>query len=85
MARKYKRKTPNLTHNGIINVWDFVSFEDYPNEYGKRIYLDIPSLVDASEHELQSNKRYKKAFISKRLQSLLLIKNYSTITELRGR
>ena len=25
----------------------------------KRIYLDIQGLVDASEHELQSNKRYK--------------------------
>jgi hypothetical protein len=36
-----------------------VSFEDYPNEYGKRIYLDIQGLVGASEHELQSNKRYK--------------------------
>ena len=59
MARKYKKKIPNITHNGIINVWNYVSFEEYPNEYGKRIYLDISSLVDASEHELQSNKRYK--------------------------
>ena len=41
MARKYKKKIPNITHNGIINVWDYVSFEEYPNEYGKRIYLDI--------------------------------------------
>jgi hypothetical protein len=59
MPRKYNRKIPNITHNGIINVWDYVSFEDYPNEYGKRIYLDIEGLVDASEHELQSNKKYK--------------------------
>ena len=59
MAITYKKKIPNITHNGIINVWDYVSFEDYPNEYGKRIYLDIQGLVDASEHELQSNKKYK--------------------------
>ena len=59
MARKYKRKIPNITHNGVIDVWNFVSFEECPNEYGKRIYLDIQGLVDASEHELQSNKKYK--------------------------
>ena len=59
MTRKYKKKLPNITHNGIINVWDYVSFEDYPNEFGKRIYLDIQALVNASEHELQSNKKYK--------------------------
>jgi len=59
MARQYRRKIPNITHNGIINVWNFVSFEEYPNEYGKRIYLDIEGLVDASEQELQNNKRYK--------------------------
>jgi len=59
MTRKYKRKTPNITHNGIINVWECVSFEEYPNQYGKRIYLDIQRLVDSAEHELQSNKRYK--------------------------
>ena len=58
MTRKYKKKIPNIKHNGIINVWNYVSFEEYPNEYGKRIYLDIQALVDASEHELQSNKRY---------------------------
>ena len=60
MARKYKRKIPNITHNGIINVWDYVSFEDYPNEYGKRIYLDISSLVGASEHEIQSNTTFPR-------------------------
>tara|TARA_S200002703_G_scaffold36356_1_gene31485 strand:- start:44 stop:253 length:210 start_codon:yes stop_codon:yes gene_type:complete len=54
-----KNKIKNINHNGIIDVWNFVSFEDYPNEYGKRIYLDIQGLVNASEHELQSNKRYK--------------------------
>ena len=59
MTRKYKRKIPNITHNGIIDVWYFVSFEEDPNEYGKRIYLDIEGLVGASEHELQSNKKYK--------------------------
>ena len=59
MTRKYKRKIPNITHNGIIDVWNFVSFEEDPNEYGKRIYLDIEGLVGASEHELQSNKKYK--------------------------
>ena len=59
MPRKYKKKIPNITHNCVINVWEFGSFEDHPNEYGKRIYLDISSLVDASEHELQSNKKYK--------------------------
>ena len=57
MARTYKKKIPNITHNGIINVWDYVSFEEYPNKYGKRIYLDISSLVDASEHQLQSIKK----------------------------
>ena len=59
MTRKNKKKIPNINHNGIINVWNYVSFEEYPNEYGKRIYLDIQALVDASEHELQSNKRSK--------------------------
>tara|TARA_R100001230_G_C5517612_1_gene55943 strand:+ start:278 stop:499 length:222 start_codon:yes stop_codon:yes gene_type:complete len=59
MARQYKRKTPNITHNGIIDVWDFISFEEEPHEHGKRIYLDIQGLVDSAEHELRSNKRYK--------------------------
>tara|TARA_R100001460_G_scaffold5100_2_gene14205 strand:- start:471 stop:680 length:210 start_codon:yes stop_codon:yes gene_type:complete len=53
------KKTLNINHNGVINVWDFVSFEEYPNEHGKRIYLDIQMLVDSAEHELKSNKRYK--------------------------
>ena len=59
MNRKYKKKIPNITHNGIINVWHYVSFGENPNEYGKRLYLDIQRLVDDAEHELQSNKRYK--------------------------
>ena len=54
-----KEKIPNMNHNGVINVWEYVSFEEYPNEYGKRIYLDIQGLVDSAEHELRSNKRYK--------------------------
>ena len=52
-------KVKNVTHNGIINVWEFCSFEEYPNEYGKRIYLDIQRLVDSAEYEIRSNKRYK--------------------------
>ena len=32
MTRKYKKKIPNIKHNGIINVWNYVSFEEYPNE-----------------------------------------------------
>ena len=59
MNRKYKKKIPNITHNGIINVWHYVSFGENPNEYGKRLYLDIQRLVDDAEDELQSNKRYK--------------------------
>ena len=59
MARQYKRKTPNITHNGIINGWEFVTFEEYPNEYGKRIYIDVPRLADAVEQEMKSNKKYK--------------------------
>ncbi len=43
-------KVKNMTHNGIIDVWEFCSFEEYPNEYGKRIYLDIQGLVDSAEH-----------------------------------
>ena len=54
-----KPKLKNMSHNGIIDVWNFTSFEEYPNEYGKRIYLDIKALVDSAEHELQSNKTYK--------------------------
>ena len=59
MTNTKKKKILNTNHNGIINVWDYVSFDEYPNEYGKRIYLDISELVDAAEHELKSNKRYK--------------------------
>ena len=59
MARKYKKKIPNIRHNGIINVWNYVSFEEYPNEYGKRIYIDVSRLADDSLHEIQSNKKYK--------------------------
>ena len=54
-----KRKVKNITHNGIIDVWEFVSFEEYPNEYGKRIYIDVPTLASAVEHEIKNNKRYK--------------------------
>ena len=59
MARKYKKKIPNIRHNGIINVWNYVSFEEYPNEYGKRIYIDVSRLADDSLHEIQSYKKYK--------------------------
>ena len=59
MARKYKKKIPNIRHNGIINVWNYVSFEEYPDEYGKRIYIDVSRLADDSLHEIQSNKKYK--------------------------
>ena len=48
-----------MTHNGIIDVWEFCDFEEYPNEYGKRIYIDVSRLADACLHEIQSNKRYK--------------------------
>ena len=54
-----KKIIKNLNHNGVINVWDYVSFEQYPNRYGKRIYLDIRGLVDAAEYQLKNNKRYK--------------------------
>jgi len=54
-----KTKIKNMNHNGILDVWEFVSFEEEPEEYGKRIYLDIKALVDSAEQELQSNKHYK--------------------------
>ena len=54
-----KKIIKNVTHNGVIDVWDYVSFEEYPNQYGKRIYLDIQGLVDSAEYELKKNKRYK--------------------------
>jgi hypothetical protein len=52
-------KIKNIKHNGIIDVWNFCGFEEYPKEYGKRIYIDVSALADASLHEIQSNKRYK--------------------------
>ena len=52
-------KIKNMTHNGIIDVWEFCDFEEYPNEFGKRIYIDVSRLADACLHEIQSNKRYK--------------------------
>ena len=54
-----KKKIKNITHNGIIDAWEFASFEEDPKEYGKRIYIDVPRLAEAVEHEIISNKRYK--------------------------
>ena len=59
MEKIMTNKIKNIKHNGIIDVWNFCGFEEYPKEYGKRIYIDVSALADASLHEIQSNKRYK--------------------------
>ena len=59
MPRKYEKKIPNITHNGIVDVWEFCDFEEQPNEFGKNIYIDVSRLADACLHEIQSNKKYK--------------------------
>ena len=59
MSNKSKKKIPNIRDNGVIDVWGFVTFEENEEEYGKIIYLDVQALVEAAEHELNSNKEYK--------------------------
>ena len=59
MSNKNKKKIPNIRDNGVIDVWGFVTFEENEEEYGKIIYLDVQALVEAAEHELNSNKEYK--------------------------
>ena len=54
-----KKIIKNVNHKGVIDVWDYVSFEEFPKKYGKKIYLDIQALVDAAEYELKKDKRYK--------------------------
>jgi len=45
--------------NGELNAWDYVFFEEYPEEYGKRIYIDVYNLACAAEDQIRNNKRYK--------------------------
>ena len=30
-----KTKIKNMNHNGILDVWEFVSFEEEPEEFGR--------------------------------------------------
>jgi hypothetical protein len=51
--------------NNLIDVWNYVHFEEDPEEYGERIYIDVYALATAAEsiieEEIQKdyNKEYK--------------------------
>ena len=48
-----------------IDVWDYTHIEEEPEEFGKRIYIDVYALATAVESILESeikkdyNKEYK--------------------------
>lgn len=48
-----------------IDVWNYTHFEEDPEEYGKRIYIDVYALATAvediiiSEIQKDYNKKYK--------------------------
>jgi len=48
-----------------IDVWDYAHIEEEPEEYGKRIYIDVYALATAVESILEDeikkdyNKEYK--------------------------
>ena len=48
-----------------IDVWQFVNFEEEPEEYGKRLYIDVYALATAAESIIEDeikkdyNKEYK--------------------------
>ena len=48
--------------NNLIDVWNFVSFEEDPEEYGERIYIDIYALATEVEDIILSEikKDYNK-------------------------
>ena len=40
--------------NNLIDVWNFVSFEEDPEEYGERIYIDVYALATEVESVIKS-------------------------------
>jgi len=46
--------------NNLIDVWNFVSFEENPEEYGEKIYIDVYAL--ATEVESVINSEIKKDY-----------------------
>jgi len=45
-----------------IDVWQFVNFEEEPEEYGKRLYIDVYALATAAESIIEDEikKDYNK-------------------------